>query len=140
MTYGVPPKQMLGQLPYGAAVDRQVFDGQDLASVRTQRLWFARCSFVGADLRHATLDGCSFKMCDFRGANLRGASLRGVSLAGCDLRDADLKDADLTGSHIGHVNTGSHPYGLTDVTGANFTNARLRDLQVDRVIGWGGSE
>ncbi|WP_433191346.1 pentapeptide repeat-containing protein [Actinoallomurus sp. CA-150999] len=131
---------MLGRLPYGAAVDRQVFDGQDLASVRTQRLWFARCSFVGADLRHATLDGCSFKMCDFRGADLRGASLRGVSLAGCDLRDADLHDADLTASRLGYVNTGSHPYGLTDVTGANFANARLHDLQVDRVIGWGGSD
>ncbi|MEV5746477.1 pentapeptide repeat-containing protein [Actinoallomurus sp. NPDC052308] len=138
MTYEVTPKQMLGRLPYFAAVDRQVFDGEDLASVRTQQLRFARCSFVGADLRHATLDGCFFKMCDFRGADLRGASLRGTSLAGCDLREADLRDADLTGGLLGYVNTGSHPYGLTDATGANFANARLRDLQVDRVTGWDG--
>ncbi|MEV5687387.1 MULTISPECIES: pentapeptide repeat-containing protein [unclassified Streptomyces] len=45
------------------------------------RLRFTRCSFIGADLRHATLDGCSFKFCDFSGADARGASLREVGLS-----------------------------------------------------------
>jgi Pentapeptide repeats (8 copies) len=107
---------MLRGLSYGASVNRQVFDGQDLMSVRTQRLWSDHCSFVGADLRHATLDGCSFKICDFR--------------------DTDLRDADLTGGRLGYVNTGAHPYGLTDITGAKFDNAVLGDLQVDQVVGW----
>jgi uncharacterized protein YjbI with pentapeptide repeats len=75
-------------------------------------------------------------MCDLRGADLRGASLRGTAFSGCGLRDADLRDADLTGSRLGYVNTGIHPHGLTDVTGADFTNALLRNVQVDQVIGW----
>lgn len=135
MTREKAARQALGSLPYGAAVNRQNFDGQDLASARTQQLRFDRCSFVGADLRHATLDRCWFKMCDLRGVDLRGASLRGVDFGGCDLRDADLRDADLTGSRFGYVNTGARPYGLTNVTGADFTNALLRDVQVDQVIG-----
>jgi uncharacterized protein YjbI with pentapeptide repeats len=136
MTRAKAPRQALGSLPYGAAVNRQNFDGQDLTSARTQQLWFDRCSFVGADLRHATLDRCSFGLCDLRGADLRGASLRGASFSGCDLRDADLRDADLTGCRLGYVNTGARPHGLTDVTGADFTNALLRDVEVDQVIGW----
>ncbi|MBL7490728.1 pentapeptide repeat-containing protein [Frankia sp. AgB1.9] len=128
--------QLLGSFRDGAVVKRRSFDGQNLATARAGQLWFDRCSFVSADLRHATLDGCSFKMCDFRSADLRGASLRGASFGGCDLRDADLRDADLTGVRLDFVNTGAHPHGLTNVTGANFAGARLRDVQVDRVIGW----
>jgi uncharacterized protein YjbI with pentapeptide repeats len=62
--------------------------------------------------------------------------LRGAHFAGCDLREADLRDADLTGSRLSFVNTGTHPYGLTDVTGADFNTALLADVQVERVIGW----
>lgn len=131
-----PSKQMLGSLPLYATIERQVFDGQDLTSLRTRHLWFVRCSFVGADLRHATLDGCSFKLCDLREADLRGASLRNAGLAGCDLRDADLRDTDLTAARFGRVNTGAPPHGLTDVTGAMFDNAITRDLRIDQVIGW----
>ncbi len=136
MTHEAPSRQALSSLPRYATVSHQVFDGQDLTSLRTSELWFVRCSFVEADLRHATLDGCSFKLCDLRGANLRGASLRGVRLAGCDLRDADLRDIDLSGGQLGLVNTGSKPYGLTDITGAKFDNAITRDLKIDQVIGW----
>jgi uncharacterized protein YjbI with pentapeptide repeats len=35
-----------------------VFDALDLSSVLMNQLWLERCSFIGADLRHATLDGC----------------------------------------------------------------------------------
>lgn len=104
--------------------------------MRLQGLWLTRCSFRGADLRHATLDGCHFKMCDFHGANLRGASLRGATFAGCDLTDTDLRDADLTGARIGLVLTGSPPHGLTDSTGIRLDQAIVRDLQLDQVIGW----
>ncbi|MFC4908321.1 pentapeptide repeat-containing protein [Actinomadura gamaensis] len=131
-----PSKRTLSALTRYTTVSRQVFDGQDLISLRALHLWFERCSFVAADLRHATLDGCSFKLCDLRGAVLRGASLRGVSWAGCDLRDADLRDTDLAGARFGFVNTGAPPYGLTDVTGAQFDNAIVRGLETERVIGW----
>lgn len=104
--------------------------------MRTSQLWFTRCLFTGADLRHATLDRCSFKLCDLSGADLRGASLRGVSLAGCDLRGADLRDTDLTGASFGWVNTGTPPHGLTDVTRARFEGAILRDIRAEDVIGW----
>jgi uncharacterized protein YjbI with pentapeptide repeats len=118
------------------ALQRQSFDGADLASVRLHPLWFTRCSFREADLRHATLDGCHFKLCDLRGANLRGASLRGISFAGCDLTGADLRDTDLTGARFGLVRTGIPPHGLTDTTGVTLAGAVLRDVELDQVIGW----
>jgi uncharacterized protein YjbI with pentapeptide repeats len=99
-------------------------------------LRFTRCSFVGVDLRHATLDGCWFRFCDLSGADLRGASLRGTRLFGCDLRDADLRDADLTEAKFGRVNSGRPPYGLTNVTGARLQGAILRNVHQDNVIGW----
>lgn len=117
-------------------LQRRSFDGEDLTSVRLQQLWFTRCSFRGTDLRHATLDGCHFKLCDLREVNLRGASLRGVSLAGCDLSGADLRAADLTGAQFGQVITGIPPHGKTDVTGIKLDKAILRDLELDQVIGW----
>lgn len=136
MDRAVTTKKDLASRPRYAALQRQSFDGDDLASVSLQQLWFTRCSFRRADLRHATLDGCHFKLCDLRGANLRGASLRGVSLAGCDLTGADLREADLTGARIGQVRTGIPPHGLTNATGIKLDNAVLRNLELDQVIGW----
>ncbi|WP_405434729.1 pentapeptide repeat-containing protein [Streptomyces anulatus] len=136
MERAVTAKEDLASRRRNAALQRQSFNGGDLASVHLQQLWFTRCSFRGADLRHATLDGCHFKLCDFRGANLRGASLRGVSLAGCDLAGADLREADLTGARFGQVLTGIPPHGLTNATGIKLDNAVLRDLELDQVIGW----
>jgi uncharacterized protein YjbI with pentapeptide repeats len=136
MDRAVTAREDLASRPRNAALQRQSFDGGDLASVSLQQLWFTRCSFRGADLRHATLDGCHFKLCDLRGANLRGASLRGTSLAGCDLTGADLREADLTGTRFGQVLTGIPPHGLTNATGIKLDNAILRDLELDQVIGW----
>jgi uncharacterized protein YjbI with pentapeptide repeats len=135
MDRAVTAREDLASRPRNAALQRQSFDGGDLASVSLQ-LWFTRCSFRGADLRHATLDGCHFKLCDLRGANLRGASLRGISLAGCDLTGADLREADLTAARFGQVLTGIPPHGLTNATGIKLDNAILRDLKLDQVIGW----
>ncbi len=147
LTYMAKPltaRQRLAALRGHVDVHGEDFTGQDLASARTSGLRFTRCSFAGADLRHATLDGCGFKLCDLSDADLRGASLRGVRLAGCDLRGADLRDTDLTDARFGHVNTGMLPHGLTNVTGARFEGATLRDVQAEGVIGWprehGGNE
>ncbi|MBD8059693.1 pentapeptide repeat-containing protein [Cellulomonas sp. JH27-2] len=88
----------------GATLRRVDFSRAALASVAGPRLLrLDRCTFAGADLRHATLDGWRFKLCDLTGANLRGASLRGASFAGCDLTGADLRDTDLTDVWFGSV-------------------------------------
>jgi uncharacterized protein YjbI with pentapeptide repeats len=87
-------------------------------------------------LRHATLDGCHFKLCDLREVNLSGASMRGVIMAGCDLTGADLRAVDLTGARFGRVLTGAPPHGLTNATNMRLEGAVLRDLQLDQVIGW----
>jgi hypothetical protein len=34
------------------------------------------------------------------------------------------------------VNTGTPPYGLTDVTGVRLDGALLRNVEPDDVIGW----
>jgi uncharacterized protein YjbI with pentapeptide repeats len=130
------PRQRLAALPRYSALSGEDFTGQHLVTARTAQLRFTRCLFVGADLRHAGLDGCSFKFCDLRRADLRGASMRGAHLAGCDLRDADLRGADLTDADLGRVNTGRPPYGLTDITGARLTGTILRAVRHVDVIGW----
>jgi uncharacterized protein YjbI with pentapeptide repeats len=137
MATPLTPRQRLTALRGYPVVAEEDFAGTDLVSLHASgHLRFHHCSFAGADLRHAALDGCSFLFCDLSGANLRGASLRGVSLSGCDLRGADLRDTDLTGARLATVNTGRPPHGLTDATGARFEGAVLRDIQVDSVIGW----
>ncbi|MER5863398.1 pentapeptide repeat-containing protein [Kitasatospora sp. NPDC002040] len=130
------PRDFLVSRRRHATVERQSFEGADLAAVRVQPLWFTRCTFRGADLRQATLDGCHFKLCDFRDADLGGASLRGAGLAGCDLTGADLRAADLTDARLGLVLTGTPPYGRTDATGVRLEHAVLRGLRLDQVIGW----
>jgi uncharacterized protein YjbI with pentapeptide repeats len=132
----VTVKEDLASRRRHTTVQREYFDGGDLASVRVPPLWFTRCSFRGADLRQATLDGCHFKLCDLREANLSGASMRGVTMAGCDLTGADLRAVDLTGARFGRVLTGAPPHGLTNATNVRLEDAVLRDLQLDHVIGW----
>ena len=100
---------------YSQMLRRLNFDGSQLVSLRLPALLrLDRCSFVGADLRQATLDGARFKMCDLRGADLRGASLRRASFVACDLRGADL-----AGVRFGSVNTGDDTGG-TVLAGAVF--------------------
>ncbi|MDX3804778.1 pentapeptide repeat-containing protein, partial [Streptomyces sp. AK04-3B] len=135
MTIRPSARNRLAALPRCTALTAEDFAGQDLISVLLTPLRFTRCSFAGADLRHADLSGCSLKFCDLSHADLRGASLRGARLAGCDLRQADLRDADLTGAVLGSVNTGIPPHGLTDLTGARFERAILRDVRLEGVAG-----
>ncbi|MCW2890901.1 MAG: hypothetical protein JWO75_390 [Actinomycetia bacterium] len=47
-----------------------------------------------------------------------------------------IVDGRMYVGQFGIVNTGNPPYGLTDVTGADFDNAITRDLRIDQVIGW----
>ena len=59
------------------------------------------CSFIGAHLARALLDGVDLSdidltNADLRGANLSGAILRGANLTGALLDGADLSDIDLT--------------------------------------------
>lgn len=104
---GEYPRHRLAGAHYGETIRAVDFSSADLASISTPALlWLERCLFASADLRHATLNGCHFKLCDLRGANLRGASLRGVSFAGCDLTGADLRDTDLLDTHFGAVGAG----------------------------------
>lgn len=101
------------------------FDGLDLVSLRLPaQLWVDRCTFIGADLRQATLDGAYFKMCDFSQADLRGASLRGTHFGACDFSGADLRGADLHGTSFGSVNTGDDS-GRTVLTAARVDEGQL---------------
>jgi uncharacterized protein YjbI with pentapeptide repeats len=124
----------LAGAPYGLRINGRVFDAVDLSSVLMNQLWLERCSFIGADLRHATLDGCHFKLCDFRDATLRSASMRGAGFAGCDFRNADLRDTDLAGARFGYVLTGTDT-GRTDLTGTLLAGASLDGALFDNVIG-----
>ncbi|MCD5353715.1 pentapeptide repeat-containing protein [Kineosporia mesophila] len=109
---------MLVRAAYGQTLRRISFDDLQLLPLRLPDVLFLeRCSFVGTDLRQATLDGGHFKMCNLRGADLRGASLRNATFSACDLRGADLRGTDLTRVRLGRVLTGSDN-GHTLVSGA----------------------
>lgn len=100
-------RRRLSTAHYGQSLRGVDFSDADLSSVATAGFpRLDRCSFRGADLRQATLDGSSFKLCDLSGANLRNASLRGVRFSGCDLTGADLRDADLHDIHLAAVGVG----------------------------------
>ena len=100
-------RRVLTSAGYGATLRGLDFSHAELSSAAGPSvLWLDRCSFAGADLRQATLDGWSLKLCDLSGANLRGASLRGTWFSGCDLTGADLRDTDLTGVEFGRVGVG----------------------------------
>ena len=107
------------------------FDGLDLVSVRlSAHLWLDRCSFVGADLRQATLDSGHFKMCSFSRADLRGASLRGASFSACDFSAADLRGADLHGTSFASVNTGDDS-GRTLLTAVRVDEGQLEGAIIE---------
>jgi len=107
------------------------FAGQDLTSVSVSGLlWLDRCSFDGADLRQATLDGAHVEFCTLRGTNLRGASLRRVHFVGCDLTGADLRDADLHGASFGAVNPGDGS-GRTILRAVLLDEGALSNAEVD---------
>lgn len=111
------------------------FDGTELSSLAlVGPLWFDRCSFIGTDLRHATLDRCSFKLCTFEGASFRGGSLRYTRFGGCNLQKVDFRDCDLTGAEFGRVNTGMADLGRTDVTGARWDRAIRRKIVWDASV------
>lgn len=122
---------------YGHRFRGEVFDAAQLISVNgPELLWFSRCSFIGADLRQATLDGWFFLRCDFRRADLRGASLRHVRLTSCDLRDADLRSADLSSAEFSQANTGDPATSAMLLDGARWDGAILDDVLVDPGIEW----
>lgn len=89
-----------------------------------------RCLFVGTDLRHATLEGCHFKLCDLGRADFRGASLRGASFDGCVLSGADFRGADLFDVSFGSVGVGAGAT-RTLLDGARFDAGALRSARVD---------
>lgn len=100
-------RSALAGASYGTTVRRFDFSKAALSSVSGPKmLRLDRCTFAGADLRHATLDGWHFKLCDLTGVSFRGASLRGAWFAGCDLSGADLRDTDLTDVQFGSVGVG----------------------------------
>ena len=118
-----------------AKIEKESFADMTLTSLRPAGRWFDGCEFAGADLRFATLDSCFFRFCDFSGANLQSASMRGATFAGCNFTDADLSNCDLTGSTLTAANTGA-ANGVTIVTGAVLTGARLGGIVTERVVGW----
>lgn len=123
------PREVLANTYYSQTLRGLDFGGSALVSVATPGLLFiVRCRFTEADLRHATLDHCHFRLCDFTRADLRSASLRGASFAGCDLTDTDLRGADLFDSQFRTVGVGpgSTP---TRLDGARFDAGALRSAR-----------
>ncbi|WP_051681650.1 pentapeptide repeat-containing protein [Cellulomonas sp. HZM] len=116
-----------------AKLVRVDFSGARLDTVAARGQLFVKyCSFAGADLRHATLDGVGFGRCDLSGADLRGASLRGARFHGCDLSGADLRGADLHGATFGTGGAGQDARPTT-LTGARLDRNGLHGAILEHV-------
>ena len=80
-------------------------------------------NLAGADLSGATLNLAWIMRADFTGANLSGASLQGLVVAsGLEISPAEaptFRGANFSGARI------IARFGTFDLTGANFTDARL---------------
>ncbi|MCL8251145.1 pentapeptide repeat-containing protein [Aeromicrobium fastidiosum] len=114
--------------------ERLSFAGLGAGDVDPEVRWFDRCDFAGADLRHATFDGCHFRLCSFVKANLVAASFRGATFAGCHFTDANLSFADLTATTFTYVNTGTDQ-GRTVLEGVRVEGAKLSGVTTERVVG-----
>jgi uncharacterized protein YjbI with pentapeptide repeats len=103
-------------------------------------------SFIGADLRRASLYCVNLSQCDFRRArmdraDLRGAKLAGANLAGAILDEADMRAGVLCGTNrpgelrvLGPGQDSSHPSraNLDDAEAhaVDFSNASLRGARL----------
>ncbi|WP_206518586.1 pentapeptide repeat-containing protein [Stakelama tenebrarum] len=84
----------------GFPLNARRFDWIDLSrQTFTASRSLARCSFVGADLWRAHLEGADLRA-DLRRAHLEGAHLWQAHLEDADLGEAHLEDADLGEAHL----------------------------------------
>jgi hypothetical protein len=103
------------------------------------------CNLFGAilteaDLSGANLTGANLTNADLTNANLTGAdltrtNLRGAFLRGANLTRASLIRANLRGAFLDeHYDRFLNKYFYTDLTGADFTGATLKDAKIEGAI------
>ncbi|HLM74607.1 MAG TPA: pentapeptide repeat-containing protein, partial [Polyangiaceae bacterium] len=103
------------------------------------------CTFVGADLRGAQMDGATLREADFSGADLSGATLCSSDLSKSILRDANLyrvvaknalfMRADLTGASLIAANLESAIFIKAKLARADFKGANLFRADLLRAVG-----
>jgi uncharacterized protein YjbI with pentapeptide repeats len=128
------------------ALMRCTLDGASFlkADLRGLRL-FEPCTFVGADLRGALIDGATLRQTDFTRADFSGATMISSDLSKCVLREANLyrvvaknalfSRADLTGASLIAANFEGAIFFKARLVNADFKGANLFRADFLRAIG-----
>lgn len=103
----------------------QDYSGRSLAKAHFFEARVERMSFVGADLRNATLERTEFKDCNFDGAILSSSFIRESSLSGCSFEGARLED-----SFVRDTNIRQTSFRRADLKRASFDSVRLVDVDL----------
>jgi uncharacterized protein YjbI with pentapeptide repeats len=103
------------------------------------------CSFVGADLRGAWIDGATLRQADFTRADFSGATMLSSDLSKCVLREANLyrvvaknalfSRADFTGASLIAANFEGAIFFKARLVNADFKGANLFRADLLRAVG-----
>jgi uncharacterized protein YjbI with pentapeptide repeats len=114
------------------------------ADLRGMRLG-APCTFIGADLRGALIEGATLREADFSRADFSGATLISSDLSKCILREANLYRAvaknalfiraDLTGASLIAANLEGALFQKAKLARADFKGANLFRADLLRAVG-----
>ncbi|AKT40636.1 DUF2169 family type VI secretion system accessory protein [Chondromyces crocatus] len=129
-----------------AALVRCTLDGASFLKADLRGIRLAEpCSFVGADLTGAMIDGATLRETDFSRADFTGASLNSSDMSKCVLREANLyrvvaknvmlSRADLTGARLVAANLEGAVLLKAKLGRADFTGANLFRADLLRAVG-----
>jgi uncharacterized protein YjbI with pentapeptide repeats len=104
--------------------------GCEIQNAVLRNVSFEGVSMHDADFKNSDLTGSDFYLVLATGASFSGAILRNVKFLGGSYRDVDFTNADLSGAVFTEDNMG----GAVDLSGADFSNARIDQLSFESVI------
>jgi uncharacterized protein YjbI with pentapeptide repeats len=124
-----------------STLDDTIFLKADLRGMRLG----APCTFIGADLRGALMDGSTLREANFTRADFSGATLSSSDLSKCILREANLYRAaaknalfiraDLTGASLIAANLEGALFLKAKLARADFKGANLFRADLLRAVG-----
>jgi hypothetical protein len=97
-------------------------------------------SMLGADLRNAQLEGCTFTRVDLAGSNLRGvhasrSKFTNANLYSARFEDARLSEADLDGANLVSAEIHQTQLDGASVKGARFGKTSIFGVDLSGVVG-----
>jgi len=107
----------------------------DLTNADLTNADLENANLTNADLEDSRLSGANLTRANLTGADLTRTNLRGAFLRGANLTRASLIRANLRGAFLDeHYDRFFNKFFYTDLTGADFTGATLKDAKIEGAI------